>query len=372
MPAKVKTITDIIESLAPLNYAYKWDNVGLQLGYKGDPVTKVLTTLEVTDKVLDEGIKKGVNMIVTHHPMIFSPLKNITKDNIKANMIYKAIQNDIAIYAAHTNIDIAPGGLNDYIVKQLDIQNIGVLDVTAKTSYYKLVAFVPHGYEEKVAEAISGAGGGHIGNYSHCSFRTEGTGTFKPLEGTNPFIGSRGQLEKVKEIRLETIVPQEKLKGTIKALVESHPYEEVAYDLYPLANEGPVKGIGRIGKLDSPKSLKDLIDHIKQKMDINHIRVAGDLDMIIDKVAVINGSGADLIQTALHKGCQGVITGDVKYHDAQDAIAQGISVIDIGHYHSEKFFTHLMAQYLKEQVNKKGLSVDIIESSIDINPFQTI
>lgn len=372
MSTKVGTITNIIENLAPLNYAYKWDNVGLQLGSKEDIVSKVLTTLEITEGVLDEAVEKGVNMIITHHPTIFSPLKNIIKEDMKGKLIYKAIQNNIAIYAVHTNIDIAPGGLNDYIAKLLNVVETEVLDITEKTLYYKLVVFVPLGHEEKVAEAISAAGAGHIGNYSHCTFRTEGTGTFKPLEGTNPFIGSQGQLEKAEEIRLETIVPQEKLKATIKALIESHPYEEVAYDIYPLENEGTVKGIGRVGRLDQPKALETLIRDIKEKMNIEHIRVAGNLEAPIERVAIINGSGADLIQMAMYKDCQCVITGDVKYHDAQDAISQGINVIDIGHYDSEKFFSDFLAGYLKEEISEKGLNVDIISSGLDINPFKTV
>ncbi|MCK9267089.1 MAG: Nif3-like dinuclear metal center hexameric protein [Alkaliphilus sp.] len=372
MFATVETIADIIENLAPLNYACKWDNVGLQLGRREDVVNRVLTTLEITDAVLDEAVEKNVDMIVTHHPMIFSPLKSITKDDMKGKIIYRAIQNNIAVYAAHTNMDVAPDGLNDYIANRLNIRDIKILDITERTLYYKLVVFIPSGYEEKVAEAINAAGAGHIGGYSHCTFRTEGMGTFKPLKGTKPFIGKQGELERVEEIRLETIIPKEKLKEAIKALTESHPYEEVAYDIYPLANEGIVRGIGRFGELHKPKILKELAIEVKKRMDIEYVRVAGDLGTIIKKVAVINGSGADLIQIALYKGCQCVITGDVKYHDAQDAISQAINVIDIGHYDSEKIFTHFIAQYLREETGKKGLNIDIIESSINIDPFQTV
>ncbi len=372
MSATIRTITDIVEKLAPLSYAYEWDNVGLQLGCKEDTANKILTTLEITDAVLDEAVEKDVDMIITHHPLIFTPLKNITKDDIKGEIIYKIIQNNIAVYAAHTNMDIAPGGLNDYVAQQLDIQDTEVLDMKEKILYYKLVVFVPSGYEKKVAEAISIAGAGHIGNYSHCTFRTEGIGTFKPLKGTNPFIGKQEQLEEVEEVRLETIVPKEKLEEVIRALTDSHPYEEVAYDVYSLVNEGPPRGIGRFGKLSQPKTLKDLAEYIKCRMDIEHIVVVGNLKTVVEEVAVINGSGSDLIQAALHKGCQCVITGDVKYHDAQDAISQAINVIDVGHYHSEKVFSRFMAQYLKKEADKKGLEIDIIESSININPFQII
>ncbi len=372
MSSTVKTITDIIEKLAPLDYAYEWDSVGLQLGYRGDVINKILTTLEITDAVLDEAIEEKVDMIVTHHPMIFSPLKSILKDDMKGRLIYKAIRNEIAVYAAHTNMDIASGGLNDYVVKQLNIQDIEVLDITGKTLYYKLAVFVPSGYEKRVAEAISNAGAGHIGNYSHCTFRVDGTGTFKPLEGTDPFIGKQGQLEKVEEIRLETIVPGEKLREIIEVLIETHPYEEVAYDIYPLVNEGPARGIGRVGKLYEPKTLGKLATEIKKQMDIKYVKISGDPDAIIEKVAVINGSGADLIETASNKGCQCVITGDVKYHDAQDAISQATNIIDIGHYDSEKVFTRFIAEYLRKEINKIGISIDIIESSVNIDPFQVV
>ena len=201
---------------------------------------------------------------------------------------------------------------------------------------------------------------------------TQGIGTFRPLRGTKPFIGKQGQLERVEETRLETIVSEEKLGETIKALLESHPYEEVAYDVYPLANEGLVRGIGRFGRLHKPKTLRNLAMHIKRQLDIQHIKVSGDLKEIVEKIAVINGSGADLIKAALHRGSQCVVTGYDKYHDAQDAISQAINIIDIGHYHSEKIFKSFIVEYLKKETNKRGLNIDIIESSINIDPFQII
>lgn len=372
MSVKLGEVTNILEKLAPLNYAYKWDNVGLQLGSKEDSVSRILIALEVTEAVLEEAIRNNVNMIITHHPMIFSSLKKIIKEDMKGKLIYKAIQNDIAIYAAHTNIDIAPGGLNDLIANKINLKEIQVLDITEKEAYYKLVVFVPIGHEEKVAEAINSAGAGHIGNYSHCSFRSKGTGTFKPLEGTNPFIGSHNNLEKVEEVRLETIVPKKGLNNVLSELMKAHPYEEVAYDIYPLQNEGPTIGIGRVGYLDEAKTLKELAINLKEQIDVSSVNVSGDLDSIIKKVAVINGSGADLITAALYKGCDCVITGDVKYHDAQDAIAQGINVIDIGHYHGEKFFPELLANYIRKEINGDRLHVEVIESCIDINPFKMV
>lgn len=372
MSVKAGEIIRIIEEFAPINYAYQWDNVGLQIGSRKDEIQRILTTLEVTEAVLDEAIENNVQMIITHHPMIFSPLKKIIKEDLKGRLVYKAIQNNIAIYAAHTNMDIAPGGLNDYIVGLLNLKNIEILDMTEKESYYKLAVFIPVGYEEKVGEAISRAGAGHIGNYSHCTFRTNGTGTFKPLEGTNPFIGSKGEFEKVEEIKLETIVPEKILNSVLSEMLKAHPYEEVAYDLYPLANEGNAIGIGRVGKLDQARKLSDLVEMIKDKMNIGSVRIAGNLNDLIEKVAVVNGSGAEYVNLAIRQGCQCIITGDVKYHDAQDAISQGINVIDIGHYDSEKFFAQLLADYLAHKIKEKGLKVDVMASKLDINPFQVV
>lgn len=372
MSTKVDEIINIIENLAPLRYAYQWDNVGLQIGSRSDEVQRVLITLEVTDEVLEEAVKNNVDMIISHHPLIFSPLKKIIKEDLKGKLLYKAIRNNISVYSTHTNMDIAPNGLNDYVANLLGLKDMEVLDVTEKSTYYKLAIFTPVGHEEKVAEAICSAGAGHIGNYSNCTFRVNGTGTFLPLEGTNPFIGAQGQGEKVEEIKIETIVPQGNLKSVVKAMLKVHPYEEVAYDIYPLENEGPVLGIGRMGYLPHAVSIADLANKIKDIFNIEHIKIAGDLKAHINKVAIINGSGAEYIKLAMHRGCQCVITGDVKYHDAQDAISQGMNVIDMGHYHSEKVFPKLLIDYLSKKVEEKDLNVEIIQSSVDINPFQLI
>ncbi len=275
MSVKISELTNIVESLAPVGYAYKWDNVGLQLGSKNDNIKRALTTLEVTEAVLDEAIENNVDMIISHHPMIFSPLKKIIKEDLKGKLIYKAIQNNIAIYSTHTNIDIAPGGLNDYIANLLEIRDVEILEETDKS-------------------------------------------------------------------------------------------------INPIDNEISINGIGRVGKLEKSRTLEELIVVIKKQINIEHVTVAGDLKANIEKIAIINGSGADLIELAIHKGCQCVITGDVKYHDAQDAISRGINVVDIGHYHGEKFFPEFLANYLSKETIEKGLDVEIIPSTVDINPFQIV
>lgn len=368
MGEKIKNIIKTMETLASKHYAMKWDNVGLQVGSKEAEVRKVIVCLDVTKEVMKEAIENKADMIIAHHPVIFSPLKSVVKEDYKGNLIHEAIKNDIHIYSAHTNMDIAKDGLNDYIVDKLALENPDILDITDREKLYKIVVFVPKGHEEKVADGLAEAGAGHIGNYSHCSFRIEGTGTFKPQEGTNPFIGKQGELEKVEEIRLETIVPQSRLAQSIEKMTAAHPYEEVAYDIFPLNNLGEKRGIGRIATLPSSKVLSDFAKGIKEIFQLKAVKVTGDITEEVKKIAVVNGSGADYIQLAAARGCDCLVTGDVKYHEAQTALELGIKVIDAGHFETEMFFTDLVVNYLKGQ----NLNIEVIASQTKINPFNIL
>ncbi|SES63662.1 dinuclear metal center protein, YbgI/SA1388 family [Natronincola peptidivorans] len=370
MAEKVKKIMDIVETLAPKHYAYHWDQVGLQIGSENHQVNKILVCLDINKEVIEEAMDNNVDLIISHHPMIFSPMKSILQEDSKGKLVYEAIKHDISIYAAHTNMDIAPKGLNDFVANKMGLKNIEILEATAKEKLYKLVVFTPEGYEEKVAEALGAGGAGHIGNYSHCSFRINGTGTFKPLEGTNPFIGSQGELEKVQEIRIETIVPQSSLRKVIEGMLKVHPYEEVAYDLIPLENEGDEKGIGRIGILESALMAREFVARTKDVFNIEHVRVAGSLEHNIKKVAIVNGSGASYIQLAKAKGCDCLITGDMKYHEAQKAEELGIVVIDAGHFETEIFFVELLINYLKQEFTDKKVEIEVMASNIKNNPLK--
>ena len=372
MAEKIKRIVNFIEELAPKKYAMDWDNVGLQLGSNNDTVSRVLVCLDVTEAVLHEAIEGKIDLIISHHPLIFKPIKNVLKDNPLGSLIYKAIQHNIALYCGHTNIDVAPGGLNDYIANIVGLEDISILDVTASEVLYKLVVFIPEEYEEVVADAIASEGAGYIGNYSNCSFRSIGIGTFMGMEGTKPFIGEMGQLEKVKEVRLETIVAADKLDKVIEKMMEAHPYEEVAYDLYPLSLEKDKVGIGRVGYLSNPVTLSIFIENIKALLKLDKVRVVGDVNRSIEKVCVVNGSGADYIQSAAKAKCDCLITGDVKYHEAQMALELGINIIDAGHFETENLFTELIAGYLEERIMKEKLSVEVIKSKVYVNPFQVL
>jgi len=364
---KLKTLVRKIETKYPLDLAYDWDNVGLLVGDFDNDIQKVLVVLEANEKVIDEAIENNVDLIVTHHPFIFNKMNKINTSDLKGKLIHKLIKNDIALYSMHTNFDIAFDGLNDYFMEVMGFENSKILDVTKNETLYKLVVYVPNTHIEKVKDALAKSGCGHIGNYSHCSFSTEGIGNFKPLEGTNPFIGQQGVVESVNETKIETIVPQKNLGGAISSMLNAHPYEEVAYDLYKLENKGQGFGLGRVSKLESSMSLEELCKHIKSKLNMDYIRVIGDINSTINKVAVVTGSGADLVKKAQRQGAQVLITGDVKYHDAQDALDIGMNIIDCGHFDSEDIFKDVMKRFLAEIEE-----IEVLSSDINLNPFKTI
>lgn len=364
---KLKSLIKKIEAKYPTNLAYDWDNVGLLVGDAEEEIDKVLVCLEANEAIVEEAINNNVNLIVTHHPFIFGKMKKITTSDFKGKLIHKLIKNNIAVYSMHTNFDIAFDGLNDYFMEVMGFENSKILDVINTETLYKIVVYVPKTHEDKVREALGKSGAGHIGNYSDCTFNTDGKGTFRPLEGTNPFIGELDKLEVVDEVKIETIVPQRILGGVISAMIKAHPYEEVAYDLYKLENKGSAVGLGRIAALKESMSLKELSMMIKEKLNMDALRVVGSLDTNIKKVAVVTGSGADLAKKAQRSGADVLITGDVKYHDAQDAIDAGMCIIDCNHFESEDIFKDVMKRFLDDIDD-----ISVIKSRININPFSIL
>lgn len=363
-----QTVVNIMEKLAPKKLAYDWDNPGMMVGDFARSVDKILTTLTVTEQTVDYAIKNGYGMIVSHHPLIFKPIKALRYDLPLGKILYKAIKNDIVIYSAHTNLDVAFGGVNDVLADALQLENIAVLKPYMKEELKKVVIYVPKGFEEDVRNALFQAGAGHIGNYSHCSFNVEGYGTYKPLEGTQPFIGKIGNVEKTGEYRIETVVPENLVNKVINAAIKVHPYEEVAYDIFPLDNDNIELGLGRIGTLKSEMNLKDFSDFVKKCLNATYIRVVGNFSKPVRKVALCGGAGADLISTAKFRGADVYITGDVKYHDAVDAKSVDIAVIDAGHFATENLMMPKLAKYLTEQAEAMHQDVKI-EVYTDEEPF---
>jgi len=365
---KCGDIIEYMQELAPPNLAEDWDNVGLIVGDSKSEVKRVMLCLDATSKVIDEAVECNADMIISHHPLIFKGIKKLNDDNIVGKRIIKLVRNNISLYSAHTNLDTCECGVNQKLAEVLGLQNIRNLNTYREDKVYKLSVFVPFSHVDVVREAITSEGGGWIGNYSDCTFMTPGIGTFRPLEGTNPFIGSRGKLEKVDEYRLETVVPECKLKKVVDAMLKAHPYEEVAYDIYPLKISGKVFSLGKIGDVDKQVSLNEFVDIVKDKLNIRHVRVIGDYKGVIERVAVFCGSFDRNWVNLNSREFDIVVTGDVKYHDALDIAESGRCVIDAGHFATEQ----IILPILKNMLSEKFGNVEFILSSMSIDPFNVI
>lgn len=367
MLAKGQTVIQLFEQLAPKHYAMADDKIGLQLGSLQKDITKVLVALDVTDAVVDEAIEAGANLIIAHHAIIFRPLAHLQTDSPTGRMYEKLIKNDIAVYIAHTNLDVAEGGVNDLLADQLGLKEMTHLEDVHTEKLQKLVVFVPETHHQVVLDALFKAGAGGIGQYSSCSFNIPGTGTFLPQEGANPFIGEIGKLERVQEVRAETIVTASVQRKAVQAMLKAHPYEEVAYDLYPMDLKGRVFGLGRVGKLPAAMTLRELTEHAKAVFDVPTVRVVGDLARPIHKVAVLGGSGGRYMRHAMFAGADVLVTGDIDYHTAHDALAAGLAILDVGH-NVEKVMKRGVTDYLAAQLAKTDTQV--LASAIDTEPFK--
>lgn len=363
-------IIQLFEQFAPKKYAMEGDKIGLQIGRLNKQVSKVLIALDVVEEVVDEAIKNDCQLIIAHHPLIYRPLQKITTDSTYGRIIEKLIKHDIAVYAAHTNLDVAKGGVNDLLADALGLSDVNMLVPTYETKLKKLVCFVPKENAAELKEALGNAGAGFIGNYSHCAFSVDGIGQFLPGENTNPHIGVQGKLEEVEEVRVETVYPEHMEKKVLSAMFKVHPYEEVAYDLYPLDNKGEVFGLGRIGTINE-MTLRDFANHVKEVLEVDCVRVVGDLDAKVKKVAVLGGDGNKYFMSAKFSGADVYVTGDVYYHVAHDAIMEGLNIVDPGH-NVEKVMKKGVAQVLTKMCEEKGYDVKFIPSAIHTDPFQFI
>ena len=359
MPVTVKAIADILEEHFPPILAAKWDNPGLQVGSWRQLTENILVVLDIDDEVIDYACRNQCGLIVTHHPLFFSPVKSINYDQSQGRLLKKIIDAGITVYSAHTNLDAGARGLNQVLAERLGLVDIGPLDRWHSEKLFKLAVYVPLSHAQEVRAGILDAGAGHIGRYQDCSFMSKGIGSFRPLPGSEPFIGQQGRLEEVEEFRLETIVPQSRLQQVIERMREKHPYEEIAYDLYPLELEGKVYSMGRIGRLAAPCRLEEYCRQVKLALSLDYIRVAGNMDQIIKKAAVVSGAGADYASLARHNGCDVLVTGDLKYHQAKDARDAGLAVIDAGHEGTERIMADLLCQLLSQELNNKGLQARI-------------
>ncbi|MBS3982651.1 MAG: Nif3-like dinuclear metal center hexameric protein [Dethiobacter sp.] len=371
MLLQAQTLIHYLEELAPKRLAFDWDQVGLQLGSSHGTVKKVLVALDFDERVLAEASSVGADFILTHHPFIFRPLSAVRTDLPQGRLLAAALAAGVRIYASHTNLDVVSGGVNDALAARLGLHELEVLQVRGTQCFEKIAVFVPSGHEDKLRDALAAAGAGWIGSYSHCTFQSPGTGTFIPWEGTNPHIGEQGKLERVAEIRLETIYPAELRKRVVSAMLKAHPYEEAAYDLYPLLNAGKAYGLGRTGKLEQACTLDEFCAVVKEKLELTTLRLAGEAKQI-KKVAVCGGSGGELLQAAQFAGADVLVTGDLKYHQAKEAEAMGIAVIDAGHDATERVIIPVLCTYLRDKFAQDGYDVEVLASAVSTAPWKTL
>ena len=344
--SKIKDIVQHLERIAPLAYQESYDNAGLLVGDSTVDVNSILITLDVTEEVVDEAISKNCELIVAHHPIIFKSLKKLTGSNYVERTVIKAIKNDIAIYASHTNLDHIKNGVNAKIAEKLGLINTRIL--SPKNGYLaKLSVLVPQNEATAVRSALHEAGAGQIGEYKDCAFESTGRGSFLPTEKANPSIGKKGQPELVEEIKIEVIFPMHLKNKILNAMKKAHPYEEVAYYLHQLENTYNELGAGMLGELAVPMDSLDFFDYLKEKMSLSVIKHTATINRKIKKVAVCGGSGSFLISQAKSKKADVYISSDIKYHEFFDADGRLI-VADIGHYESERFTNEIFYAILKE------------------------
>ncbi len=355
-------IVSFFNEIAPERLQETYDNSGLLIGNPNNEISKALISLDVTDEVINEAIVNKCNLIIAHHPLIFKPIKKLTESNLTEKLIVKAIKNDIAIYAIHTNLDNISNGVNKILAQKLSIHNTHILEPSA-SKLNKLICFCPTQHSNKVRSAMFEAGAGQIGNYDYCSFNTEGLGSFRALDNTKPFVGEKGKLHQEAETKIETIVPDFKINQVIKKMISAHPYEEVAYDIYPLENKSFLTGAGMIGELNEEMEINDFLRDVKQKLNTTHLRHNQLLHKKVKKIAICGGSGNFLINSAYRQNADVFITGDIKYHEFFEHQGE-MTIVDAGHFETEQFTKELIHSFLIE--NFPNFAVQI--SEINTNP----
>lgn len=364
----VRDVADILEEWAPRSIAWDGDNIGLQVGRGDAAVRGILVALEATDAVILEARRRRASLIVSHHPLVFRPLRAVATDTPEGRRIGELLRAGIALYAAHTNLDFASGGTSFALAERLGIESPGFLRAPY-TLQKKIVTFVPEADVERVAGAMAAAGAGAIGNYEACSFRITGEGTFRGNASSNPAVGRRGALERVRETRLEMVVPGPRVAAVAAALRGAHPYEEAAYDTYPIDSPSREYGMGVVGELDRPLTLRAFLERVRRSLGVEHLRYTGDPGRKVRRVAACGGSGADLLPAAVAAGADAFVTADVKYHAFHDSTGS-IALIDAGHYETEVPVVRSLARRLAARLRGTGITVS--STRIRTNPVRWV
>jgi len=372
MNVKIADIIKVMEGFAPSRLAEEWDNVGLQIGQKEWPVRNIWVALDPLPEVVGAACENNVDLLITHHPLIFQPLKSIDINTPVGSAIQTAIRNQLSIFVAHTNLDSVKDGVNDLLAARIGLKNLKVLGRAFEPESCKLVVYVPVEYEKKVLDALFETEAGKIGSYTCCSFRNEGKGTFRPGISAKPVYGKIGEISHTNEVRIETIVYRDNLQSVIEQLRESHPYETMAYDVYPLSMSENGQGLGRIGELDNDTELYSLALMVKKKLGIESVKVSGRYELPVNKVAICSGSGSGLIRDFLSSAAQVYISGDLRYHDARAVEAANLGLIDIGHFASEHLIVEGLAKRLLEIFSENGIDVKVEACGLEKDPFMIL
>jgi dinuclear metal center YbgI/SA1388 family protein len=362
--ATIRDVIKAIETRYPLSRAEKWDRVGLQIGDAGAGVSRVLVAHEVDESTVYAA--RGHDALVIYHPLLFRPLENLDFKNHTARLAARCIAQNLHVIAVHTALDGAapPHALGDHLARQLGLREVEVLSPSGREALWKIVVFVPPEALEKVSEALWDAGAGKLGDYERTAFRNRGTGTFRPLPGADPYDGEVGKQEEADEWRLEVIIPETKRDAAVAAMIEAHPYEAVAYDLYALHESINPYGSARMGTLVQSASLNDWAQQVLHKLSAPNLRLVRAQDRI-SKVACVPGAGASYIEAAVRAGCDCLVTGDIKHHDALKARAHGLSIVDATHTATERAAVPLIAEALQSTLH----GVEVTRCDIDTNPF---
>ncbi len=369
MKGTVAHIVRMLDRLAPPRLAESWDNVGLQIGSLDWPVEKVWTALDPLVDVVASACDNDVDVLVTHHPLFFKPVRCIDCGTPLGRIIEMALNRRLAIFSAHTNLDSVSGGVNDALAGRMGLRNLRVLTGPADAEMVKLVVFVPSDHVRVVLDTLFTLDAGRIGNYSRCTFRCEGVGTFFPGDDATPAVGKKNTLTEVRESRIEIIVANGDVTTVVDAVKRVHPYESMAYDVVPLSVHDHQAGLGRVGELSSPMSLDVFSNRLKAALNLSTVKVVGRPDMAVETVAVCSGSGSSLMTAAIASGAQAFVSGDLGYHTARDAQQEGIGLIDIGHFGSEHLVVDVLAASIREAIKAADLTAIVEAVDMETDPF---
>lgn len=360
-----------MDEIAPPNLAESWDNPGLQIGDRTWPVNKIVLALDASTHVVSAACKEKANLLITHHPLIFKAPRSIDFNTPLGKIIQTCITHRLSVFSAHTNYDSVSGGVNDILAKKIGLTHLLPLQPapSATSEKYKLVVFTPAAHQERVREALFRSGCGHIGNYSGCSFAVNGLGTFYPEKGATPFTGQPERLNQVEEVRMESVLARESITATIENVKKVHPYETVAYDLYPLFSEAGAHGLGRVGELPEAIPFETFVSEMKTRLGLQTVKTTGASSHLVKKVALCSGSGSSLLSHFFQSGADCYVSGDLRYHDAKLIEEKGKLMADIGHFASEHIVLEALKHKLQTIFSERKIEVDIQCCDLEKDPF---